>query len=257
MITDIFTIVTKFVYILPLYLFPGVEMVVGKDYKRMSVDDVLKELKTSNKGLSSEEARKRLEVYGPNEIPEKKVNPIIKFLSYFWGPIPWMIEIAAVLSAIVRHWADFWIIMILLAMNGIVGFWEEHKAENVIEFLKQKMALKARVLRDGEWRIIPARELVPGDIIRLRMGDIVPADVKLIDGDYLMIDESALTGESLPVDKKIEDIAFSGSLVKKGEMTAVVTGTGMNTYFGKTVQLVESAKTVSSFQKMVIKVGTT
>ncbi len=248
-------IVTKFVYISLFYLFQGVEMVVEKDYKRMSVDSVLKELKTSRDGLSSEEAKRRLEKYGPNEIPEKKVNPILKFLSYFWGPIPWMIEIAAVLSAIVKHWADFWIIIVLLAMNGIVGFWEEHKAENVIEFLKQKMALKARVLRDGEWKVIPARELVPGDIIRLRMGDIVPADVKLIDGDYLMTDESALTGESLPVDKKVGDIAFSGSLVKKGEMTAVVIGTGMNTYFGKTVQLVESAKTVSSFQKMVIKVG--
>ncbi|ASA77618.1 plasma-membrane proton-efflux P-type ATPase [Thermococcus sp. 5-4] len=221
----------------------------------MSVDDVLKALGTSIKGLSSEEAKKRLEKYGPNEIPEKKVNPIIKFLSYFWGPIPWMIEIAAVLSAVVKHWADFWIIVTLLALNGLVGFWEEHKAENVIEFLKQKMALKARVLRDGKWSVIPARELVPGDVIRLRMGDIIPADVKLIEGDYLTVDESALTGESLPVTKKVGDIAFSGSLVKKGEMTAVVIGTGLNTYFGKTVQLVESAETVSSFQKMVIKVG--
>ena len=230
-------------------------MPVETDYKHMDIDDVLKVLETSMDGLSSKEARKRLEEYGPNEIPEKKVNPIIKFLSYFWGPIPWMIEIAAVLSAVVQHWADFWIIITLLALNGVVGFWEEHKAENVIEFLKQKMALKARVLRDGKWSVIPARELVPGDIIRLRMGDIIPADVKLIEGDYLTVDESALTGESLPVTKKVGDIAFSGSLVKKGEMTAVVTGTGLNTYFGKTVQLVESAETVSSFQKMVIKVG--
>ena len=230
-------------------------MPVETDYKHMSIDDVLKVLGTSVNGLSSEEAKKRLEKYGPNEIPEKKVNPILKFLSYFWGPIPWMIEIAAVLSALVRHWADFWIIVTLLALNGVVGFWEEHKAENVIEFLKQKMALKARVLRDGKWSLIPAKELVPGDIIRLRMGDIIPADVKLIEGEYLTVDESALTGESLPVTKKVGDIGFSGSLVKKGEMTAVVTGTGLNTYFGKTVQLVESAETVSSFQKMVIKVG--
>ncbi len=230
-------------------------MPVETDYKHMSIDDVLKVLGTSVNGLSAEEAKKRLEKYGPNEIPEKKVNPIVKFLSYFWGPIPWMIEIAAVLSALVRHWADFWIIVTLLALNGVVGFWEEHKAENVIEFLKQKMALKARVLRDGKWSLIPAKELVPGDIIRLRMGDIIPADVKLIEGEYLTVDESALTGESLPVTKKVGDIGFSGSLVKKGEMTAVVTGTGLNTYFGKTVQLVESAETVSSFQKMVIKVG--
>ncbi|WP_297498771.1 plasma-membrane proton-efflux P-type ATPase, partial [Thermococcus sp.] len=230
-------------------------MVIEKDYKHASVDEVLKELGASRNGLSSDEAKRRLEEYGPNEIPEKKVNPVIKFLSYFWGPIPWMIEVAAILSAVIRHWADFWIIMTLLALNGIVGFWEEHKAENVIEYLKQKMALRARVLRDGQWKVIPARELVPGDIIRLRMGDITPADVKLMDGEYLLVDESALTGESLPVEKKIGDITFSGSLAKKGEMTAVVTGTGLNTYFGKTVQLVESAKTVSSFQKMVIRVG--
>ncbi|WP_457751670.1 plasma-membrane proton-efflux P-type ATPase [Thermococcus sp.] len=230
-------------------------MPVEKDYKHSTVDEVLRLLKTSKSGLTSEEAKKRLEEYGPNEIPEKKVNPIIKFLSYFWGPIPWMIEIAAVLSAVVKHWADFWIIVTLLALNGVVGFWEEHKAENVIEFLKQKMALKARVLRDGKWSVIPAKELVPGDIIRLRMGDIIPADAKLIEGDYLTVDESALTGESLPSTKKVGEVVFSGSLVKKGEMTAVVTGTGLNTYFGKTVQLVESAKTVSSFQKMVIKVG--
>ncbi len=233
----------------------AVNMVTEKDYKHMNVSDVFKELRTSSDGLSTEEANERLKEYGPNEIPEKRVNPIVKFLSYFWGPIPWMIEIAAVLSAVIRHWADFWIIMTLLALNGVVGFWEEHKAENVIEYLKKKMALKARVLRDGKWEVIPARELVPGDIIRLRMGDIIPADVKLVDGDYLMVDESALTGESLPVEKKVGDIAFSGALVKKGEMTAVVTGTGLNTYFGKTVQLVESAKTVSSFQRMVIRVG--
>ena len=233
----------------------AVNMVTEKDYKHMNVSDVFKELRTSSDGLSTEEANERLKEYGPNEIPEKRVNPIVKFLSYFWGPIPWMIEIAAILSAVIRHWADFWIIMTLLALNGVVGFWEEHKAENVIEYLKKKMALKARVLRDGKWEVIPARELVPGDIIRLRMGDIIPADVKLVDGDYLMVDESALTGESLPVEKKVGDIAFSGALVKKGEMTAVVTGTGLNTYFGKTVQLVESAKTVSSFQRMVIRVG--
>ena len=233
----------------------AVNMVTEKDYKHMNVSDVFKELRTSSDGLSTEEANERLKEYGPNEIPEKRVNPIVKFLSYFWGPIPWMIEIAAVLSAVIRHWADFWIIMTLLALNGVVGFWEEHKAENVIEYLKKKMALKARVLRDGKWEVIPARELVPGDITRLRMGDIIPADVKLVDGDYLMVDESALTGESLPVEKKVGDIAFSGALVKKGEMTAVVTGTGLNTYFGKTVQLVESAKTVSSFQRMVIRVG--
>lgn len=227
-----------------------------KNYKKMTVEEVLSDLNTNlETGLDTSEAKSRLERYGYNEIPEKKVNPIIKFFSYFWGPIPWMIEIAALLSALIQHWTDFIIIMILLILNGVVGFWEEHKAENVIEFLKKKMALRARVLRSGKWSIIEARELVPGDVVRIRMGDIVPADLKLVEGDYIVVDESALTGESLPVTKKMGDVVYSGSLIKKGEMTGVVIATGLNTYFGKTVQLVESAKTVSSFQKMVIKIG--
>lgn len=227
-----------------------------KNYKKMTVEEVISDINTNlETGLDTSEAKSRLERYGYNEIPEKKVNPIIKFFSYFWGPIPWMIEIAALLSALIQHWTDFIIIMILLILNGVVGFWEEHKAENVIEFLKKKMALRARVLRSGKWSIIEARELVPGDVVRIRMGDIVPADLKLVEGDYIVVDESALTGESLPVTKKMGDVVYSGSLIKKGEMTGVVIATGLNTYFGKTVQLVESAKTVSSFQKMVIKIG--
>ncbi|ACV24401.1 plasma-membrane proton-efflux P-type ATPase [Methanocaldococcus fervens] len=222
----------------------------------MDVKKIEEEFKTSLKtGLSTKEAEERLKIYGYNEIPEKKIHPIIKFLSYFWNPIAWMIEIAAILSAIIKHWVDFIIILILLIVNGVVGFWEEYKAENVIEYLKQKMALNARVLRDGEWKIIPAKELVPGDVVRLRIGDIVPADIILVEGDYLVVDESALTGESLPVEKKVGDVIYSGSIVKKGEITGVVKATGLNTYFGKTVKLVEKAETVSTYQKMIIKVG--
>ena len=125
------------------------------NYKAMKVEEALKTLKTSSeKGLGEEEAKKRLERYGLNEIPEKKVNPILKFLSYFWGPIPWMIEIAAALSIVVNHWEDFWIILSLLILNAVVGFWEEKKAENVIEYLQNKMAVRARVLRDGKWKVI-------------------------------------------------------------------------------------------------------
>ena len=228
----------------------------SKNYKAMSVEDTLKDLNTSlEKGITNEEAKNRLEKYGLNEIPEKKKNPILKFLSYFWGPIPWMIEAAAILSLVVQHWEDFWIIFSLLVLNAVVGFWEEKKAEDVIAFLQNKMAVRARVLRDGKWRVIPGREVVPGDIVRIRMGDIVPADIKLIEGDFLSVDQSALTGESLLVNKKVGDIIFSGSIVKKGEMTGVVIATGLNTYFGKTVKLVEEAHTVSSFQKMILKVG--
>lgn len=223
--------------------------------KTKNIDEILKSLNSSKNGLSEEETKKRLKEYGYNEIGEKKVNPIIKFLLYFWGPIPWMIEIAAILSALVKDWADFGIIMTLLILNGIVGFWEEHKAENVVETLKQKMALKAKVLRDGIWKTIPAKYLVPGDIVRVKIGDIAPADIIIIDGDYLSLDESALTGESLPINKSIGDEIYSGSIIKRGEAIGIVKATGLNTYFGKTVKLVEDAKTVSSFQKMIITVG--
>lgn len=231
-------------------------LLLPEEVKKLSPEEVLKRLGVNKEtGLSTEEAKRRLKIVGPNEIPEKKVHPLIKFLSYFWGPIPWMIEAAAILSAIIHHWADFWIIITMLLVNGILGFWQEHKAENILEYLKQKLSQTARVLRDGEWKIIPARELVPGDIIRVRIGDIIPADIKLIEGDYLLVDESVLTGESLPVEKHVGDVAFSGSLVKRGEMTGVVIATGLHTFFGKTVQLVQRAKTVSRYQKLIIRIG--
>jgi len=161
-----------------------------EDLRKTPLRELFDTLSSSENGLSSPEARDRLERYGPNEISEKKVSPILKFLSYFWGPIPWMIEVAAILSAIIRHWEDFWIILALLLLNAVVRFWQEHKADTAIEALKEKLALVARVLRDGTWSQIPAGELVPGDVVRVRLGDRVPADIRLIDGDYLMIDES-------------------------------------------------------------------
>jgi H+-transporting ATPase len=206
-------------------------------------------------GLSSQEVAKKLEQYGPNEIPEKKVNPYRKFLSYFWGPIPWMIEVAAVLSLLIQHYEDFAIIFTLLIVNAVVGFWQEHKADNAIEMLKKRLAPKARVLRDGKWSEIPSRELVPDDVVRVRLGDIVPADVKLMKGDYLLADESALTGESLPVEKHISDIAYAGGIVRQGEMDAYVVATGISSFFGRTTKLVAEAKTGSHFQKAVIKIG--
>jgi H+-transporting ATPase len=226
------------------------------DYvKELSVPDTLDKLSTSGKGLTREEVEKRLDEYGYNEITEKKVNPVVKFFGYFWGPIPWMIEIAAAISALIHHWADFWIIAVLLLVNAGVGFWQEHKAENAIELLKKRLSLNAKVLRDGTWQVVPSRELVPGDIARVRLGDIVPADIKLISGDYVQVDESTLTGESLPVEKHVADVAYAGSSIKQGEMTGVVYATAMNTYFGKTAKLVEVAKTESHFQKAVIKIG--
>ncbi len=217
--------------------------------------NLFKKFQTGQGGLSSSEAEERYKKYGPNALENHKESLIKKFLSYFWGPIPWMIEIAAVLSALVQHWTDLIIILVLLIFNALVGFLQEHQASNAIEALKQQLALNARVLRDGTWQQINARMLVPGDIIRLRLGDIIPADSTLFEGDYLSVDQSALTGESLPVNKKVEEEVYSGSIAKQGEMVAVVTATGSNTYFGKTAKLVSSAKTVSHFQKAVLNIG--
>ena len=179
----------------------------------------------------------------------------LKFLSYFWGPIPWMIEVAVILSAVARHWPDFFIILVLLLANSVVGFWEEHEAGNAIAALKAKLAVNARVKRDGKWITPPARELVPGDVIRLRLGDIVPADARLLEGDPVEVDQSALTGESLPASRKTGESVYSGSIIRRGEIGAIVYATGTNTYFGKTAQLVQDAKTVSHFQKAVLKIG--
>jgi H+-transporting ATPase len=225
------------------------------DLKSLPVVEVEKKLESSPDGLSQAEAQKRLIHYGPNEIEEEKTNALLKFLSYFWGPIPWMIEVAVVLSGIVRHWPDFFIILVLLLANATVGFWEERQAGNAIEALKARLAIKARVKRDGKWITPPARELVPGDAIRLRLGDIVPADARLLDGDEVSVDQSALTGESLPVTCKSGDAVFSGSIIRRGEIGALVYATGGNTYFGKTAELVQTAVTVSHFQKAVLRIG--
>lgn len=223
--------------------------------QKQSLDSLFKALDSSSGGLSSAEAQKRLEQYGANSFQEKKENPVLKFLGYFWGPIPWMIEVAAVLSAAVQHWVDFIIICVLLLFNALVGFWQEHQAANAVDALKKQLALKARIKRDGKWSEEDAAILVPGDIIRLRMGDIIPADIKLSEGDYLSVDQSALTGESLPVDKAIGDVGYSGSVVKQGEMVALVVATGANTFFGKTAKLVSTAKSVSHFQRAVLTIG--
>ena len=225
------------------------------DLKSLSMPELEKKLGSSPEGLSQAEAEKRLTQYGPNEIEEKKTNPFLKFFTYFWGPIPWMIEVAVILSAVARHWPDFGIILVLLLANAIVGFWEEREAGNAIEALKAELAIKARVKRDGKWVTPAARELVPGDVIRLRLGDIVPADARLLEGDSVEVDQSALTGESLPVTRKPGEAVFSGSIIRRGEIGAMVYGTGANTYFGKTAQLVQEAQTVSHFQKAVLKIG--
>ena len=225
------------------------------ELKTLPLTEVEKKLSSSPDGLSDAEAKKRLTQYGPNKIEEKKTNAFLKFLSYFWGPIPWMIEAAVILSGVVRHWLDFFIILFLLFSNAVVAFWEEHQAGNEIAALRAKLATKSTVKRDGKWVNPNVSELVPGDVIRLRLGDIVPADARLLAGDPVQVDQSALTGESLPVTTKPGGAVFSGSIIKRGEANAMVYATGTNTFFGKTAQLVQEATTVSHFQRAVLKIG--
>ena len=227
-------------------------------YANRPVDEVLRELATSaDAGLSGAEATKRLDRYGPNEIKEKEEPVWQQILRRFWGPIPWMIEIAAILSAAVQKWEDFAIILVMLLVNAGIDFAQEHRAMNAVKALKQRLALKALVLREGKWLHLQARELVPGDVLKLQIGDIVPADLLLVDGDYVLIDQAAMTGESLPVSKGSAEVAYANTIVKQGEMTAVVVNTGAQTNFSSMVALVASAERQerSHFQKMVIKIG--
>jgi H+-transporting ATPase len=223
--------------------------------KSLAMPELMKKLGSSADGLTQSQAQKLLAHYGPNEIVEKKTNIILKFLSYFWGPIPWMIEGAVILSGVVQHWMDFGIILFLLFSNAVVGFWEEHQAGNAIDALKKRLAINARVKRDGKWTNPKSSEVVPGDVIRLRLGDVIPADARLLQGDSVQVDQSALTGESLPVEVKPGGAVYSGSILRQGEIDAMVYATGTNTYFGKTAQLVQSADTVSHFQRSVLKIG--
>ncbi|MEJ2191280.1 MAG: plasma-membrane proton-efflux P-type ATPase [Nitrospirota bacterium] len=232
-----------------------------KEYEREELEgkpvrDVIEELSTDREsGLAESEAAKRIERYGENAVEEEKKSPILDFFSHFWGPIPWMIEIALLLAGSVRKWEECGVILLLLLVNGGVSYWHESKASQAIEALKKQMALNARVIRDGGRKTIPARRLVPGDIVVLRMGDVVPADAKLLEKEHLSADESTLTGESLPVDKQESDGVYSGTTVKQGEARAVVVATGGNTRFARTVELVAGAQGVSHFQRAVLRIG--
>ncbi|WP_019938038.1 plasma-membrane proton-efflux P-type ATPase [Bordetella sp. FB-8] len=206
-------------------------------------------------GLTEAEAARRLAQYGENVLIEHHVTLFGRLARFFWGPIPWMIEIAALLSGFLQHWADLAIILAMLFVNAGVGFWQEFKADNAIALLKRRLALQARVRRDGVWKDVQARLLVPGDLVLVKLGNVIPADLKLVGGAYLSVDQAALTGESLPVDKKVGDDAYSGSVAKQGEMSGEVTATGMNTYFGKTASLVEQAGNISHFQRAVLRIG--
>jgi len=228
------------------------------NYHNQSIQDSLSYFEVkSEEGLSNNEVQERLEHFGRNEIDEKEESLLHRILRRFWGPIPWMIEIAALLSAVVQRWEDFIIISIMLLVNVGLDFFQEHKALNALKVLKQQLVLEVRVLRNGEYHLIPSKELVPGDIIRMRMGDVVPADVQLLNDSYISIDESSLTGESLPVSKSQGDLAYSNTVIKQGEIQALVVNTGRHTRFSAVIDLVAKASLEerSHFQKMIMKIG--
>ncbi len=209
---------------------------------------------TEPQGLSSAEAARLLEQYGPNELVEERRSVVRELLSHFSGPIPWMIEAALALTAAVERWADFAIILVLLLVNGLVGFWEEHQAGSAIAALKERLATQARVRRDGRWQTVDARELVPGDLVHVELGQVVPADAELVHGS-LEVDQSVLTGESLPVEKTGADTLLSGTVVTLGEATAAVTVTGPRTSFGRTAELAGAEPPQSHFQRAVLAIG--
>jgi H+-transporting ATPase len=206
-------------------------------------------------GLSDAEAASRIDRFGPNEITEKRESPLVSFLKRFIHPFTMMIEFAIIVSVFLRDWPDVVLITCLLALNVSVDFIQERKSEGVLDSLRSKMALRARVRRSGEWKTVESAALVPGDVVLLRGGDIVPADAKLFDGKTLELDESVLTGESLPVEKGTDDIVYSSSIVSRGEMRALVAETGDRTFFGRTASLAEEKPGVSHFERGVNNIG--
>ena len=204
-------------------------------------------------GLSAREAAARLAQYGTNTVAEERPHVVSALLYKFWAPVPWMLEATIVLQFLLGKRDEASVILVLLVFNAVLGFLQEHRANRALALLKSRLETRARVLRDAIWQIIASKELVPGDIIHLRMGDLAPADVRLLDGT-LLLDQSALTGESLPVDAVAGATTYAGTVVKRGEATGEVTATGGSTYFGKTAELVKAAKTVSHLQRTILTI---
>jgi H+-transporting ATPase len=208
---------------------------------------------TIDGGLTPEEATRRLEEYGPNEVSEKRASPLLRFVSKFWGLTPWMLEFTVALEWVLGKYLEAYVIVILLVFNAAVSFIQEEKANSAVELLRQKLTVKTRVKRGGEWIQVPARELVPGDIVRLRAGDLAPADIQVAEG-HVEVDQSALTGESLTVERKQGESLYSGSVVRSGEVTGIISATGLKTYFGRTAELVQIAKPKLHIEEMISKV---
>jgi magnesium-transporting ATPase (P-type) len=212
------------------------------DIASASVPDTLAALHVDpDTGLTHVEVDIRRKEHGYNEVAEIKGHPILKFLGKFWGISAWMLELIIVLLAVLGKYSDLILVSGLLVINAVVSFIQERRAAGVVETLRRRLQVSARVRRDSSWQVIPSRELVPGDIVRVRPGDIIPADVKLLTG-ALTVDQSALTGESKDADKTPGEVLSSGSVVRRGEGNGVVMLTGAKTYFGRTTELVQQAR---------------
>ncbi|KAJ7950801.1 Plasma membrane ATPase [Quillaja saponaria] len=242
----------------------GLDEVVKEavDLENMPLEEVLQHLKCTRKGLSSDQVQERLDLFGYNKLEEKKESKVLTFLGFKWNPLSWVMEAAAIMAIAMAHggdkpadYQDFVGIMVLLVINSTISFVEENNAGNAAAALMARLASKAKVLCDGKWSEEDASVLVPGDIISIKLGDIVPADACLLEGDPLKIDQSALTGESLPVTKNPGDEVYSGSTCKQGEIEAVVIATGVHTFFGKAAHLVESTTHVGHFQQVLTAIG--
>ncbi|CAM8969368.1 unnamed protein product [Rhodiola kirilowii] len=232
------------------------------DLEKIPIDEVFEQLKCTKEGLTTEEGEQRLQIFGPNKLEEKTESKLLKFLGFMWNPLSWVMECAAIMAIVLANgggkppdWQDFVGIMVLLILNSTISFIEENNAGNAAAALMAGLAPKTKVLRDGKWNEQDAAILVPGDIISIKLGDIIPADARLLEGDPLKIDQSALTGESLPVTKHPGQEVFSGSTCKQGEIEAVVIATGVHTFFGKAAHLVDSTNQVGHFQQVLTAIG--
>jgi len=227
---------------------------VTQDFQRMSVERTVSVLKTNlSVGLTLDEVSRRLKVYGYNEVPERKTHPVILFLKKFWNLTSWMLEAIMVLSAVLGRRTDLYMAGAILVSSSVIEYVQEQRASKAVKLLKRRLQVNARVLREGVWTTVPSRELVPGDIVRVRAGDFVPADIKVVVGE-VWVDQSALTGESMEVEKKPGDLLYSGSTVLRGEATGVVVLTGVKTYFGRAVELVRVARPKLHVEEVVSKV---
>jgi H+-transporting ATPase len=204
-------------------------------------------------GLTGDEARHRLQKFGPNAMPDTSEHPLRLVLEKFWAPVPWMLEAAIALQVALGDYPEAAIIAGLLVFNAALGLLQEGRAQATLTALKSRLAMTASVRRDGKWASVPAAELVPGDVVKLSLGGVVAADVHLTGGEILL-DQSMLTGESVPIEASAGTHTYAGALVRRGEAVAEVTATGKRTKFGRTAELVRTAHVVSTQQKAVLRV---